>query len=432
MKQFSYIARNQTGSIARGTQTADSPETLRGMLQRSGLSLISFSIQERSWQAPTRSKFLQSSPNEQAISPSANYTKRVANPQSLQLSRWLRPSQRAIETALRQLAMMLRSGLDLISALHAVAHQSSSAALKYHLQQVIESVHAGNSLSDALACTNVFPQIAVQLVGVGEASGNLSHVLEQAAHHLAQRRSSINTVRVALAYPAVVATAAVCIAFYLIFAVIPQLQKFLEAMGRKLPAMTQSLVDLSLWLQTYGQTLLVVVVSLLGGLIVLTQWPPARLVIDRLLLQLPMIGSILRLSGTATLASSLAVMVRSGLKLVESLTIAQRLQGNQQLAKYVEGAREAVLRGEGLTDALATQPGYVPMLSSMLDVAERTGQLETSLEEVASFCESELQAKVKRLSLLIEPAIIVVAGGIVGYVYMAFFMALMSAGGNIR
>ncbi len=143
-------------------------------------------------------------------------------------------------------------------------------------------------------------------------------------------------------------------------------------------------------------------------------------------------GMILKLAGTATLASSLAVMLRSGTRLIEALTIAARLQNNQALAARIKHATDDVIRGQSLCRELAEQPGYVPMLASMLSVAERTGQLEQALEEVATYCDSELQTRIKRLSILVEPAIIVVAGVIVGYVYMAFFMALMSAGGNIR
>jgi type IV pilus assembly protein PilC len=239
-------------------------------------------------------------------------------------------------------------------------------------------------------------------------------------------------VRTALAYPTVVAVAAVSIAVYLIFAVIPELQKFLSAMGRKLPRMTQSLVDLALWCQVHGSAMLVCAVSMVIGLLLMMHWPPARRVFDRWLLRVPIIGGILRLSGTATLASSLSVMIRSGMKLVEALTIAERLQGNRYLAEHVQAARKAVVRGEGLSQTLAAPYGYMPMLSSMLGVAERTGEMDTVLDDVAKFCEVDLRARIKRMSMLVEPAIIVLAGGVVGYVYLAFFMALMSAGGNVR
>ncbi len=126
-------------------------------------------------------------------------------------------------------------------------------------------------------------------------------------------------------------------------------------------------------------------------------------------------------------------MIRSGTRLVDALTIAARLQTNRALAVRVERARADVVQGHSLSRQLSAQPGYVPMLASMLSVAERTGQLEQSLEEVATYCDAELQSRIKRLTLMIEPAIIVLAGVIVVcYMFMAFYVALMSAGGNIR
>jgi type II secretory pathway component PulF len=408
MPNFTYVVRQQSGAITRSTSFAQSPARLRATLEASGGQLISCSV--------------------------AGESKAAAGTltESLNPLQFLPPRSRDIELALRQLAMMLRSGLDLLSALESIKSQTTSAGMTRVLRSLTAALQSGQGLSAAMSRFAAFPPIAVQLVAVGEETGNLSRVLEQAAKHMAQRRTTLSEVRIALAYPAIVATAAVSIAVYLIFAVIPELQKFLNAMGRKLPRMTQTLVDMAQWCQLNGTTSLLCMVAVVTALMLLTQWPPARMLMDRWCLRLPVIGSILRLSGTATFASSLSVMIRSGIKLVEALSIAQRLQSNRFLASRVLSAREAVLRGEGLAEPLATRHAYVPMLTSMIDVAQRTGQLDTTLEDVSKFCEVELQGKIKRLSVLLEPAIIIVAGGIVGYVYMAFFMALMSAGGNMR
>jgi type IV pilus assembly protein PilC len=196
--------------------------------------------------------------------------------------------------------------------------------------------------------------------------------------------------------------------------------------------MTQNLVDLAQWIQANGVTAIIVAVTLVFLLYVILRWPTSRMLVDTWILRVPIIGSVFRLAGTATLASSLAVMIRSGTKLVNALSLAESLQTNRYLAAQVASACEAIKRGEGLSRTLASGHGYNPMLISMLEVAERTGHLDASLEDVAEYCEVELRKKVKRLSAMVEPAIILVAGGIVGYVYMAFFMALMSSGGSIR
>ena len=125
-------------------------------------------------------------------------------------------------------------------------------------------------------------------------------------------------------------------------------------------------------------------------------------------------------------------MLHSGIRIVDALSVAKQLQGNRFLAALIEQASHSVVRGKSLAAPLSDRTGFSPMLASMIGVAEKTGQLEATLDEVASYCDIELKSKVKRMSQLVEPAVIVIAGVIVGYVYIAFFIALMSAGGNFK
>lgn len=402
---FTYLARDCNGRVSRGILFAKSPVDLRASLHRMGLHLVSLeALPELNAQALNR------------IDP----------------RRWLPVRSRDVELALRQLAIMLRSGLNLHDALKSLHAQTELVALSKILHLIHERVARGETLSAAMSNQRVFPAIVVQLVHVGEQTGTLDRVLEEAAKHLGQRRSAMNELRVAIAYPAIVATAAVFIAAYLIFAVIPELQKFLNAMGRKLPRMTQSLVDLAQWFQINGAFLSVGLLVLIVGTVILLRWPPGRLWIDRNLLRVPIIGNILRLAGTATLANSLTVMLHSGIRIVDALSVAKQLQGNRFLAALIEQASHSVVRGKSLAAPLSDRTGFSPMLASMIGVAEKTGQLEATLDEVASYCDIELKSKVKRMSQLVEPAVIVIAGVIVGYVYIAFFIALMSAGGNFK
>lgn len=405
MSNYSYIARDKSGRIARGELFADSAIALKSLLNAQGMRLVSL----EALPAPTGSWLGSLSPH-----------------------RWMPARSRDAEFALRQLAIMLRSGLNLLSAIKSLKSQTESVAFAAILQSLHDRIARGDSFSKSLESHPVFPQVVVQLVSVGEKTGNLEQVLEQSARYMTQRRTAITEVRVALTYPAIVALAAIVIAGYLTFAVIPELQKFLSAMGRKLPRMTQSLVDFAQWFQIHGSTVCVVLVSMIVGFVFVTRWPPGRLWIDRWLLRTPVVGNVLRLSGTATLASSLSVMVNSGVKLVEAIDIARRMQTNRFLAGLLTTASDSIIRGKALAPTLAAREGFAPVLSSMVAIAEQTGHLDSTLDEVAKFCDTELKSKIKRMSQLVEPAVIVIAGGIVGYVYIAFFMALMSAGGNFK
>lgn len=406
MPTFSYIARNRSGRISRGQLEATTPVDLRSRLNAMELHLVSVNMLPTKFGLHLLSQ----------LSP----------------SRWLPVRPRDIEMALQQLAIMLRSGLRLLDALKALQMQANRVAMARLLESLHQAVSNGDSLSKAMSAHRSIPQIVAHLVAVGEQTGCLEKVLMQAKEHLSQRRSVISEVRFALAYPTVVTIAAISIAAYLVLVVIPQLQTFLNAMGRKLPAITQTLVDLAQWLQVYGANLVVGVCLLLGCLAAILYVPKGRLAFDRFLLRIPVVGNILRLAGTSGLAGSLALMMQSGVRLVDAIKVAAQLQSNRYLAAQLQVASQSVSVGQPLAPSLSTQDAFSPILGSMVEVAERAGHLNMTLDEVASYCNTELKSRIKRMTQLIEPVVILIAGSIVGYVYIAFFIALMSAGGNFR
>jgi type IV pilus assembly protein PilC len=229
-----------------------------------------------------------------------------------------------------------------------------------------------------------------------------------------------------------VVVAAIGVTAFMLVSVIPKLQVFLSALGRKLPAMTQMLVDMSEFIQVYFT-------YCLGGLAVLTglgasiySWPPGREWIDRALLRVPIIGVLIRLSATATFSRSLGILIRSGITLLEGLRTVEHLHRNRHLALQVASARDSVMQGGTLAEPLRVPMAFMPMLAAMVAVGESTGTLDDVLDEVARFHESQLQVAIRRFSVIIEPVIIVVVGGIVGFVYISFFVALFSTAGQAR
>ena len=215
----------------------------------------------------------------------------------------------------------------------------------------------------------------------------------------------------------------------MVVGVIPKLKGFLEGMGRKLPPMTQMLVDVSDWVRLYLPHILIGVLILTVGFIALYCTPVGRLAVDRRMLRMPVIGNLVRLAGTASFSRALGILVRSGITLLEGLRTTEDLLGNRYLASRVTAARQAVMQGGTLAEPLAAPHAFTPMLARMVAVGESAGTIDEVLDEVARFHEAQLQSSIRRLSAVIEPCIIVVVGGIVGFVYIAFFMALFSAGG---
>lgn len=346
---------------------------------------------------------------------------------------WIRSLD--IEISLYQLATLLRSGLTLLGGLRLVAEQSERGRLRRVWEEVVMAIESGRTFADALAQQPCFNRLVVQLVSVGEQTGHLGPVLERAAMALEKKRTLRAGLLTTLMYPAIVFLLAIGLAVYMVIGVLPKLQVFLRAMGKKLPPMTQRLLDFSDWIQINGVTTVIIAVSSVIALVMLFLWPPGRAVIDALALRIPLLGKAFRTAGTALFATSFSALLSSGVTLIEALRVTERLMGNRRLASIVTNAREQVMQGEPLARHLSRPHGFMPMLPRMIAVGESSGTLDNVLDEVARFHEAQLERLIKRLTALIEPAVIVTVGTVVGYVYISFFMALFAAtgpGNNLR
>jgi type IV pilus assembly protein PilC len=348
---------------------------------------------------------------------------------SFSLWNWLPARSIDVELGLRQIAVMIRSGLTLLDALTTAAQQSQRPAMGRIWSDVAEQIQEGSSLGDAMSRHARFSGMVVELIRVGSQTGRLEPVLIKAAESIEHRRALRTSLLTALAYPFIVVLAAIGVTAFMALNVIPKLEKFLSTIGRKLPAVTVLLMDITHKIQAFAPYALLLFA--IGSVLFVAAyfWPPSRLWIDRLALRIPLVGTVLRLSGTIAFASNLGSLLHSGIRLLEGLRTVERLQHNRFLAQRVSQAREAVIHGGNLATPLAPRHAFMPMLSRMVAVGESAGTLDEILAEVARFYEAQLQATIRRLSVIIEPVIIVVVGGIVGFVYIAFFMALFAAGG---
>lgn len=349
---------------------------------------------------------------------------------SLNPANWLPVRSSDVEVSARQIAVMLRSGLTLLNALQTVSEQAPRPAMGRIWQDVARRIQEGAGLADAMAEHPQFSQIVVQLVRVGEQTGHLEAVLTRAADTLEGRRLLRSQLLTALTYPTIVFVAAIGVTIFMMVSVIPKLQTFLAALGRRLPPMTQLLIDVTDFVNAHLVHAGIGLTVLIATVITLRSWPPGRLQMDRYLLRVPVIGKLLRLTGTVLLARGLSTLIRSGVTLLEGLRTVERLLSNRYLALRVAEARDAVMQGGALAETLETKGSFMPMLAGMVAVGESAGTLDEVLEEVARFYEDQLQRAIRQLAALVEPAIIVVVGGIVGFVYISFFMALFAAAGG--
>jgi len=401
MAKFAYSAVGKNGNRVEGT------------IHSSTLAAARLELFERGLKPERVDEFSKNVGNVRASSPIIPF---VGNPKSAH-----------VEQTLRQIAVMIKSGMTLLDAIETVIDQPPSGAVRRMYQKVRDGIEGGKSLADSLEEHPVFHRGILAMINLGEESGNLEIVLDRCAIAMGSQRRNRNAILTALAYPVFTLVLAIGVALYMVFAVIPPMKQAMEVMGRKLPAMTQSLLDFYDFLTTYGLTIGLVIFSSVLAITFVFLWPPGRLAIDKFLLKIPIIGQILKTSGTAIFSRSLLILTNSGIPLVEALGILKSIHNNRYLSAVVESARNRILEGATLANSLNRGKAYTPMMIRMIGVGETSGNLEEILNNVADFHEERLQALVKQLSILMEPAIVIVVGSIVGYVYIAFFIGIYGA-----
>lgn len=326
----------------------------------------------------------------------------------------------------KQLSFMLRAGLPVLQALQLSQTQVSSGRLKLVIGEMIADIENGSPLSKAMEKhSDVFPVIAVNLMVAGESTGSLDTVANRLATHLekkaALRAQTIN----AMIYPAVVILVAIGVVVFLVWKIIPKFAQFLLGRGKKLPDSTQFLIDASDFALKYGLFFLVAFILTIVMLVLAYQTPQGRMKLDSFALKIPVIGKLLSHGAMAELTWSLSMMLRSGLTAFEGMKICGKVIANRLISSRLYHASEQILTGRDIASSLKHR-AIPDLVTQMTAVGEKTGTLDSVLQEVGTFYEEQLQTGVKRMSAMIEPALILIIGGIVGFVYYAFFQALFS------
>ncbi len=402
MPDFEYIARDYSGRQHSGTATAQTQDELIRNLRAQGLLTL-------------EAKPLKLRKAGEAIS---------LNPFAY---RSIRSTD--VEYSFHQLSVMLRSGMPLLDALAITAEFSRPGAKKVWVQ-LGEQIQKGEALSTAMDKHSVFGDMTIQLVSVGEHTGNLDAALILASDHLEHRRVLRHQLIEALSYPIFVIVFAIGVAIFMLVKLIPEVKKFISLMGKQLPPITQALIDTSNWINANLPGIAAVVAITLILALLIYQWSPARLWMDRLMLHIPLFGGLLRLSGTAIFARGLGTLLRSGVRLTDALQAVEKLLGNRYLRHCVASARESVAQGSSLSAPLLETNAFMPILPRMIAVGETSGKVDDILEEMAAYHEELMQWALKRIVAIIGPATTILIGGLIGFVYAAFLTAMFAAAGG--
>lgn len=326
----------------------------------------------------------------------------------------------------RQTALMLRAGYTLVTALDASQEMVPKLRLRRAIRRMSDEIRRGSSFSSRLAEEKkIFSPMIANLVASGEQSGNLDAILERLADGLERGTDIKRQLVAAMFYPVFVLLAAVGVVVFLVLGVIPRFATFLAARNARIPASTQLLLDISGWAVDYGRPLGIVLGIGIFAILAAYTTQPGKRVVDRAILAVPVVGSAVLYAAMAQAGWSLSMLLKSGVTALESLRVTSSVTGNLAVSDCFKAAADGLLQGRSLSKTFE-QPHIPLMMRHMAAVGESSGQLDTVMHSAGEYYQKELAAKVKLIAVAIEPMLILLVGGMVGFVYFAFFQAVMS------
>jgi general secretion pathway protein F len=291
---------------------------------------------------------------------------------------------------------------------------------------VKQRVNEGSSLADAMSAhPKVFSKLYINMVRAGEASGSLETVLIRIADFMDQQEELRGKVTTAMFYPAAMAMVGIGVVTLLMVKVVPGIAEMFAGQGAELPLTTRSLIAVSAIVSGYWWLLIMMAV---GGIQAFRKWRATtigRELTDRFLLGLPVIGGLVRKIAVARLARTLATMLASGVQLLQALDIVRSLLGNMVLEKVLTQARDEIREGAGIAAALKRSGEFPPLVTHMIAVGERSGQLEQMLTDLADAYDRETSAAITRATAVLEPVMIVLMGGSVGFIVFAIMTPIL-------
>ncbi len=389
-----------TGKAVKGFRDADNAKSLRVVLRKEGVLLTLATEESKKKETEKRKLDL--------------------------LAFFRRPSTSDVAIMTRQLATLVRAGVPLVDSVAALIDQVEKEMLVRVLTELRENLNEGTSFAKSLARhPQVFPPLYVNMVAAGEASGTLEAVLERLADFMEGQARLKGKVSAALAYPILMVLIGGLLVGVLMVAVVPKVTSIFASLGQELPWYTQLLIFVSDTLAGFWWLILGLVV---GGVYMFRRWKKTvagRLKWDSIRLKLPIFGKLNLLVAVARFSRTLATLLSSGVQLLQAMEIGINVLENARLELVVKDAIGSIREGESIAVPLKRSGVFPPMMTHMIAVGEKSGQLESMLENVSRSYEADVETRVVALTSLLEPIMIVALGGAVGFIAMSILMPLL-------
>jgi general secretion pathway protein F len=405
MPVYAYKGVTQAGRNTRGFVDADSARAARAKLRRDGVFLTDLS--------------------ESAAEKSSAAGDAKSRNVSFDLSRFRRIAPLDLALATRQLSTLIGAGVPLVQGLSALAEQVETARLKGVIGQIRDRVNEGSTLGDAMAQAGPFSDLYVGMVRAGEAGGALEQVLARLAEYLESEVRLRNKVGSILIYPSVMFGFALIVVGVLVTVVLPQITELLASLNQPLPFYTRAIIEMARFMKSYWWAVAaaLLMVAILIRAVLRTE--AGRANFDRLKLRLPVVGRTVRLLAISRFTRTLSTLLAGGLPIVRALDTAKHVANNVVLGAAIDAARDSVTEGQSLAQPLRASGEFPPIVVHMVEVGERSGELESMLEKVAQTYEDQVETSVTRLTALLEPMLILLMVGIVMFIIAATLVPLL-------
>jgi type IV pilus assembly protein PilC len=392
MPKFSYVAIDPSGSSVKGV--LDAPSAVRAQNDLLGRNLAGVRVRERK------------SIGQIELTPKK-----------------LKPADLMVFS--RQMAAFLRAGIPILDSLEMLTSDASNKRLQRVLVEVSDALRAGSTFADAMAAhSSLFPSYYVGILRSAELTGNLDVVLEQLSGYIERDLETTRAIRSALIYPLVILVMSIGTVLLLVTYVLPKFKGFFKSFHAKLPLPTRMLLAVGDFFTAYGVIVIGAAVAFVVFLVVYFQMERGKRTRDKVLLKLWMVKDVIRFAVTERFCRILSAMLKAGVPVPEAMTAALDATNNRVYAEALVGARDATLRGEGISRPIAETHLFPSAAEKMLLVGEQSGTLDTQLDATALYCEGERSYRLKRITTLFEPVVIVVMGLIVGFVAIALVSAM--------
>ncbi len=400
MPVYVYTGKSRTGSSVKGERQAESKAALAALLRKEQITTNSIKEKGKEFAVPKVSKG-KVTPKELGI-------------------------------FFRQFSVMIDAGLPLVQCLEILAANQENKAFQATLNGVRETVEGGSTLANAMRnYPRVFDDLVANMVEAGETGGILDTILQRLATYVEKAVKLKAAVKSALIYPVSVVTIALIVVVMLLWKVVPIFANLFVSLGVDLPLPTRIVMGLSNFVAKFGIFAVIFVVAVVYALKQYYKTPGGRMLIDRILLNLPIFGLLLRKIAVARFTRTLGTLITSGVPLLEALSITARTSGNAVVEEAIMKVRKAIEQGRTITDPLRETEIFPNMVVQMIGVGEQTGAMDAMLQKIADFYEEEVDSAVGDMLAMLEPLIIAFLGVAVGGVVISMYLPLFSLMGKL-